>query len=123
MRSALASARCALEKSFRIHMKVVLLSLAAAVAAGGCCEPQQYKCCTTDADCCTNWGALQCSVGVCVFPGAAASDVKTQSKMMASSGYGTDPPSLRTTYNIGSTTAGGERLRAIASSIVELYIE
>ena len=25
--------------------------------------------------------------------------------MMASSGYGTDPPSLRTTYNIGSTTA------------------
>lgn len=35
-----------------------------------CCEPQQYKCCTSDTDCCTDWGQLQCSVGVCVFPGA-----------------------------------------------------
>ena len=45
----------------------ILASLSAAVAAGGCCEPQQYTCCTTSADCCTNWGKLECSVGVCVF--------------------------------------------------------
>ena len=30
--------------------------------AASCCEPQQYKCCQTNADCCSNWGKLECSV-------------------------------------------------------------
>ena len=49
---------------------IVTTAIVATTAANNtCCEPQQYKCCTADSDCCTDWGQLQCSVGVCVFPG------------------------------------------------------
>jgi hypothetical protein len=45
-----------------------------------CCEPQQYKCCQIDSDCCTNWGQLKCSVGVCVFPGKQSFSKPTMKK-------------------------------------------